>query len=591
MRNLWILFFCLPILAAAAPEKELSGKELLAASGIGMEILSPFNAASRYREALEECRTRLRDLPEKSQSPDAVYCYRNMCYALAALGRGHEIPSLRECFLRRFGNSLPLLAAIPFQNMHSEGIWNRGRFVRREHPEKGYSWSCAERDRTLLLRCFLSPETRARYEKASPLMRMFFLRGLVRTLYLNRDGFLLNRLPDKTDPRFLPGPEKKSALTDGPIWNPVPFRTPASFDDARSDGERIAFAVEQMRVLAAQNRSNIYMKTCFEKTLELYEETFRRGLVSPRPGPSPELDFRKPEKTDVFDDLLSRLKKYASDPASEPSLRADLLRMECPDGGWGYASGDPEFPDPYVTYCVLEMFPDIPFARARAFLDGVWSRQWRRSWSCPTPWTFPFLDGVRNLAGSLPYEINWKPVLSLLRFDPETRTLLPDTLHPVRDAAALLLAIRRLPSPNPGTLLIPYLENALEDASGNIDVLTVLARRKRAPVPDVRIRLRRANRFPPKAGPSVRVEQTVFRDAGIIRFMLTAESDILNGSVFIPCAEELRLLSTKFVMLGDRAAFFRKTEHGFALFFRELPKGEYELTFRLSSVRGGSSLR
>lgn len=586
MRMICFLFFCVSVLvSAAAPEEELSGKDLLAASGNGLEILSPFNAASRYRDALEECRMRLRDLPENSQSPAVVYCFRNMSYALAALGRGHEIPPLCEWFLRRFGSSLPLLAALPFQEQRSEGTWERGRFVRREISGRGIRWSCAERDRTLLLRCFLSPETRARYEKASPLLRMFFLRGLVRALYLNREGGNMTRLSWKTDPRFLPGPEKIFPPAGGPVRDPVRFHTPAVFDDARSDGERIAFAVEQMRILAAQNRSNVYMKNCLEKTLELCAEQFRRNPVAVHGPQPPELNFRVPGKEDVFDDLLSRLKKYASNPASEPSLRADLPRMECPGGGWGYASGDPEFPDPYVTYCVLEMFPDISFSRARAFLNGVWGRQWRRSWSCPTPWTFPFLHGVRHLDSSLPYEMTWKPVLSLLRFDPETRTLLPYTPYPVRDAAALLLAIRRLPEPNPGTLLIPYLENALEDAAGNMDVLTVLARRDRNPVPDVRVRLRRANWFPPKAEPSVRVEQTVFRDAGIIRFMLTAEREILNGSVFIPCAEEFEDFPPDFVLPGDRAAFCRKTKHGFALFFRELPKGEYELTFRLRQVR------
>ncbi len=577
-------FFCIFVFAAglnaAASGPEMPENDLFAASTPGLEILSPFNAASRYADAYRECAMRLRNLPAGTQDLNVIYCYKNMIYALTALGRGEEIPALQKLFFTKYRDCLPFLAVLPFQKFENAGYFEDGKWIPGEHPDQKRLFHCTARQRVKLLRLLLDPANMEKAKKASPEIRFFYFRGVAEILirtgapYLLENGTRLDYLPEvEWHEKWIPDEYR--------------FRIPA----APPDREFLNEAFRQMESAVREQKNPDFSKKAAALLAEQksnadpdavltvsYTEKIKQRIENYR---------KERQKTDIrqsFPDHMSLLLDYD----------LDFRGRTCIGGGWGYAYSPAEYPDLELTALILLAHPDAWNSETEKYLSRYLKKRYSDCLRYRSQWTdldlllfsvshyadrgvWMTLEEQKNrlsLFGlsMLAYRTG-KPeqkVYDALSFDPETKALF---VKDVRTTAALL---RYLQKHEPASLLIPYLEKYLENKEDPFakTVLNEITLRRLRP-----LYRKPVMKSPPQA--EMNVASRLSKDGRVIHFTLDVPYICHNAVREFRVPHPLEKRENRFLLLNGYAVHYQQTPRGFSLFFRDLPAGKYTFSLLL----------
>lgn len=201
-----------------------------------------------YKEAYEAALRFFKELPKGSQDPRAAEVYQEAVQAISGLQTFDKYDELLDLIESRHADNIPLLSVIA-PGAFSYGYKIGDRFTRG--TPRGYAGehvNCLERDRVRILRLLVNAMDKA--DKADKPLRDKFYLNLGNVLCFNRINQQSWRLQDLTDLSRLPDYDRGANASYSrppvnPDSSPVYYRAPASFRDARSDGERMRYAYDR----------------------------------------------------------------------------------------------------------------------------------------------------------------------------------------------------------------------------------------------------------------------------------------------------------------------------------------------------------
>ena len=180
--------------------------------------------------------------------------------ALQRLNRVSEIDGFREAVIAVHKANWRLLwkAAQTYQQVPHQGFIIAGKFERGRHRGGGEVANAAERDRVRALQLMAEAAALARQDAQRAEVAGFFLAfgQMFQTGRGYREAWRLQDLTDLTVlPDYEPGWGYYSQTRGAPVdekGNPVLYRVPRTFEDARSDGERWRWCLTQAAEFNAQ---------------------------------------------------------------------------------------------------------------------------------------------------------------------------------------------------------------------------------------------------------------------------------------------------------------------------------------------------
>ncbi len=201
-----------------------------------------------YKEAYDAALRFFKELPKGSQDPRAAEVYQDAVQSIRGLQTFDKYDELLDLIESRHADNIPLLSIIA-PGSFSYGYKIGNRFTRG--TPRGYAGehvTCMERDRVRILRLLVNAMDKA--AKADKPLRDEFYINLGNVLRYNRSNQQSWRLQELTDLSHLPDYDhgRNASYSRPPVdqdSSPVYYRAPASFRDARSDGERMRYAYDR----------------------------------------------------------------------------------------------------------------------------------------------------------------------------------------------------------------------------------------------------------------------------------------------------------------------------------------------------------
>ncbi|MDO4569729.1 MAG: MG2 domain-containing protein [Planctomycetia bacterium] len=199
-----------------------------------------------------------------TQEENSHQLYEMLVYrmnALRSLGRMPEADAFLEKFVRVYARewrAIQAAARIYSSALPSNGRIISGEFSRAPRTNNGQFASCAERDRVRALQLMSACVPLVQKEKDSIAAGWFFISYADFILELRRMNNFSWELQDITDLSKLPdyettnpwgNPRNTSGAAVDEDGMPIFFHLPESFEDAKNDGERWRWCLEQARVL------------------------------------------------------------------------------------------------------------------------------------------------------------------------------------------------------------------------------------------------------------------------------------------------------------------------------------------------------
>jgi len=207
--------------------------------------ISKLNRDGNYKEAYDACFRFFKEFPKGSQDPRTANFYQEAIQAISGLQTFEKYDEMLDLIESRHADNIPMLSVIA-PGSFSFGYKIGNRFTRG--TPRGYAGehvTCVERDRVRILRLLVNAMDKA--DKADKPLRDEFYINLGNVLRFNRQGRQSWRLQELTDLSRLPDYDhgRNASYSRPPVnpdSSPVYYHVPASFRDARSDGERMRYA-------------------------------------------------------------------------------------------------------------------------------------------------------------------------------------------------------------------------------------------------------------------------------------------------------------------------------------------------------------